>query len=162
MNFWSKVKLSDFLLLYFTNLLGKFLSGQIYTFSSISIACAVILTSNTLLFLLVHFFAPYFVKTVKKFGVKKTVKTFLEKVSQTNAYKNVIQEEDDLYTKLKSIIKKAFNVLATVTIGYALIVLIKWALPYSNFISGLGSIIVIIFILARHGFFLAFLADDND
>ncbi len=163
MNFWSKVKLSDFLLLYFTDLLGKYLSGQIYTFSSISIACASIFFYCTCLFILAHLCIPAIIKKIKKTQAKnKKQNVFLGRIPSPDLTQNSFHDADYFFTKMKLFLRKTLNIFAYIIVGYFVVIFVKWILPYSNLISDFGVTTVLIIILSRYGYFQAILANNID
>lgn len=162
MNFWSKVKLSDFLLLYFTDLLGKYLSGQIYTFSSISVGCAVILFTQICFFVFMHISSPFLVKLIKAKGKAKPQETFLEKGTRSNAHQSSIPEEGSPDSKIKNFLKIVKDLFVDLVTVYLIYILWKWAIPNTNIISTIGSIIIYVVVLHRYGYFQAFLARLND
>lgn len=148
MKIFKKMYLIDFLILFVSDLIGRYLSHQVPVGTMFSVAFASILVQNIVAFAFLHLLAPITLKFINNgFLVEeKIIQGWESEVPQ----KNTPAQKNNLFLNLKPYVQRAILWLLALLSMYTIFRILEWLLPNLNAISIIGMIIVVVKVLVNY------------
>jgi hypothetical protein len=148
MKIFKKMYLIDFLILFVSDLIGRYLSHQVPVGTMFSVAFASILVQNIVAFAFLHLLAPITLKFINNgFLVEeKIIQGWESEVPQ----KNTPARKNNLFLNLKPYVQSAILWLFALLSMYTIFRILEWLLPNLNAISIIGMIIVVVKVLVNY------------